>query len=62
MKIIKSAYRYETPFKILYEIFHTWTNGTVTLQIGSVTTKINIRNTRTYNNLIVEGRDTLKEV
>ena len=57
----KSEYKYETPFKGLYEIFHTLTNKNATLLTGTVTTKINICNIRTYNNLIVEGQDPLQE-
>ena len=46
---IKSVYKYKTPFKGTYEIFHTWTNRTVALKTGVVTTRINIRNIRPYN-------------
>ena len=57
MKKSKSACKYETPFKGPYGIFHTWTNGTVTLRTGAVTTIINIRNIKPYCTLIVEGQD-----
>ena len=37
----KRAYKYKTPFKGLYEIVQTWTNGLVRLQTGAVTTSVN---------------------
>ena len=58
----KSAYKYKTPFKGLYENFHTWKNGTVTLQTGVVTMIINIQNIKPYNTPIVEGRNPLQEL
>ena len=58
----KSVYKYETLFKVPHEIFHTWTNRTVTLRTVAVTKRINIRNIKPYNNTILEGRDPLKEV
>ena len=45
----RSAYKYETPFRGLYGIFQTWTNRTVTLRMGAVTHRINIINSKTYN-------------
>ena len=48
------AYKYENLFKGPYEIFQTWKNGTVTLQMGSVTMRINICNIKPYNNIDVE--------
>ena len=56
MTITKSAYRYETPYRVPYEIFKTWTNGTITLRMGAVTMRLNIRNIKPYNNPIVEGK------
>ena len=50
---------FNAPFKGLYEIFHTWTNGTVTLRMVAVTMRINISNIKTYNNPNVEGRDPI---
>ena len=50
----RSAYTYETPFRRLYEIFQTWTNGTVTLRMGAVSHRINIRNIKPYNYADVE--------
>ena len=44
----RSAYKYETPFKGLYEKFQTWTNGTINVQTGVVTYRINIRIIRPY--------------
>ena len=51
----KSVYKYETLFKGPYVIFHTWTNKTVTLRTGAVTTIINIHNIKPYNTPISEG-------
>ena len=51
---MRLAYKYETPFRGPYEYFGTWTNGTVTLQIVAVTHRINIRNTKPYNDTDVE--------
>ena len=52
-----SAYKYEIQNRGLYEIHQTWTNGTVTLRVGTVTMRINIRNIKPYNTLIVQGQD-----
>ena len=52
----KSAYK-KILFKSPYEIVHTWTNITATLQTGAVTTRINLRNIKPYNITIVEGCD-----
>ena len=49
-----SVYKYKTPFRGPYEIVQTWTNGTVTLQTGTVTHRINIRNIKPYNYADVE--------
>ena len=49
-----SAYKLKTPFRGPYEIFQTWKNGTVTLQMGSVTMRINICNIKPYNNIYIE--------
>ena len=57
----KAAYKYETPFKDLYEIFQMWTNGTVTLWMGAVTTRINIHRIKPYNNIDVEWLSPLQE-
>ena len=50
----RSAYKYKTPFRGPYEIVQTLTNGTVTLQTGAVTHRINIRNIKPYNDADVE--------
>ena len=39
----RSAYKYKTLFRSPYEIIHVWKNGTVTLRMGSVIHRINIR-------------------
>ena len=44
------AYKYETQFKVLYEIVQIWTNGTVTIRSGAVTARINIRRIKPYHN------------
>ena len=54
MTITKSSYKYKTLFRGPYENFHTRTNGTFTLKMGAVTTRINIRNIKPYINPIVE--------
>ena len=46
------AFKYETPFRVTYEIFQTCTNITVTLQTGVVTVRINIRRIMPYHNII----------
>ena len=38
----KKSFKYENPFKGLYEIFQTWKNGTVNLQTGFFTIRVNI--------------------
>ena len=45
----RSAYKYKTLFRGLYEIFQTWTNGTIALQMVAVTNRINISNIKPYN-------------
>ena len=50
----KLEYKYETPFKCLYEIIQTWTNGIFTLQMGSVMTLINIFLIKPFNNTDIE--------
>ena len=57
MTLTKSEYKYETPFRGMYIIVQTWKNGTVTLRMGAVTTRINIDNIKPYNTPILEGRD-----
>ena len=39
----KNDFKYETPFKGPYKIVKNWTNGTVTIQMGAVTDRQNIR-------------------
>ena len=48
------AYKYETLFQCQYEIIQTWTNITVTIQIGAVTSKLNALRLKPYNNTEVE--------
>ena len=48
------AYKYETLFQGLYEIIQTWMNGTVTIQTGAVTARLNIHRLKPYNNPEVE--------
>ena len=58
MTLTKSGYKYKTLYRGLYKIFQTWTNGTVTLIMGAVNTRINIRNIKPYDTPMVEVRDT----
>ena len=51
----KAAYNYETPFIGTYEIVHKCTNVTVTLQMVSVTSIMNICHIRLYHKLSVES-------
>ena len=46
---MRSAYKYETPFRGPYKIFRTFTNKTVTLKIVAVTQRINIYNIKPSN-------------
>ena len=54
MTKMRSAYKYETPFRGPYEIFRTQANRTVTLQTGAFTQRINIRSIKPYNDADVE--------
>ena len=40
--------KYEIPFKVSYENFQTWTNRNVTIQMGAVTDRLNIRRVNPY--------------
>ena len=62
MALTKSAYKYETPYRVPCEIFQTWTNVTVTLRMGAVTMRLNICNIKHYNTPNVQGRDPAQEV
>ena len=44
----RSAYKYKTLFKGLYEIVQMCTNGAITLRTGAATMIINIRNINPY--------------
>ena len=48
------AYKYKTPFQGPYEIVKTWMNGTVTVQTGAVTSRLNIRRIKPYNSPEIE--------
>ena len=41
-------FKYETQFKVPYEIVKTWTNGNITIQMGAITYKLNIRGVKPY--------------
>ena len=56
------AYKYRTPFQGPYEIIQTWTNGTVTIKTGAVTSKLNIRRIKPYNNSEVEEAIHLRRI
>ena len=62
MTLTKSAFKYKTPYRVPYKKFQMWTNGNVTLIMGAVTTRINIRNIKPYNTPVVEGRYPAYEV
>ena len=58
-----SDFKYETPFKFPYESFQTWTNGTIILQTGAVTTRINIPRIKHYYNLTdLEWHNNLQKI
>ena len=57
MSKTKSAYKYETMLNGLYEMVHTWTKRTFTLQTRVIKTRLNIRNINPYSTPIVEGQD-----
>ena len=42
------AYKYETPYKVLFLIEQCWTNGMVTLQCGAIKIRYNIRRINPY--------------
>ena len=46
--------KYETPFKSPYAIVQTWTNGTVTIQTGEATDRLNISRVKPYNSSEVD--------
>ena len=48
---IKSVYKYNTSFKVPYEIVQTWTKTSVALRTVAVTTKVSIRCIKPYNNI-----------
>ena len=54
MVIRKHAYKYKTAFQDLYETTKTWKNGTVIIQVVTVTARLNIRHLKPYNNPEVE--------
>ena len=47
---INQACKYETPFTGTYENFQTWTNVTITILTGAVTSRINICRTKPDRN------------
>ena len=55
-----SAFKHETPFKGPYKVVQTWTNGKVTLRVGAITPRKNIRSINPYNTENVELRSLLK--
>ena len=50
----RSAYKYKTLFRGPYEIVRTRKNGTVALQTGTVTHRVNILNINLYNDTDIE--------
>ena len=45
----RDDFKYETSFKVPYDIVQTWKNGTVTIQMGAVTDTLNILRINPYN-------------
>ena len=43
-----SSYKYETPYNGISEITHCWTNGMITLQMGTIQIRYNIHHIKTY--------------
>ena len=48
MLINKSAYRYEIPYKGLFDIMQCWTNSTITFQTGATKVIYNMCRINTY--------------
>ena len=46
----KFALKYETPFKGPYENFQAWKNGSATLRMGAVISRVNIFHIKPYKN------------
>ena len=44
----KEAFKYETPYNILYEVTKMWSNGTVTPIIRAKENRLNICQIKTY--------------
>ena len=51
--LTNSAYKYKTPYRGPYKIFQACTNGTVTLRMGAVAMRLNIRNIKPCNTPIL---------
>ena len=43
------AYKYETPYKVTYNIIHSLTNGTITLLMLTETYRVNICRNKPYH-------------
>ena len=43
------AYKYETPYKVTYNIIHSLTNGTITLLMLTETYRVNICRIKPYH-------------
>ena len=50
MTINIRTFKYETLFKVTYEIVQTWTNVTITLQTGVLTNIINTHHIMPFKN------------
>ena len=61
--IIKSAaFKYETPFEGPYEIVQLWTSRTITIGTEAITSKINIRRMKPYNNPEVDLQSHVQRI
>ena len=43
-----ATFKYETPYKVPFDIMQFWANGTVTLQCGAIKMKHNIHRIKPY--------------
>ena len=44
----KTTYKYETIYNIIFKITQFWINGMVTLKMGAIKIRYNIRGMKTY--------------
>ena len=56
----KQAYKYKTLFQGPYEIIKTWKNGTITIRTFTVTSRLNICRTKTYDILEIKRNTSIQ--